>query len=972
MNDVVKEIVGYITHSGVSILDGAPGRGSGRYPLGSGENPHQHGSDDFLSRVQKLRDQNFNFTDPETGKRYSGDTAIAKSLGLSTTQFRVELQYANHMRKQQLREQARALLDKGYSRTEVAKELGFNNESSIRSLLNENSESRMLAAQKTAAFLKEKIDEHGMVDVGVGIERSLGVSKEKLKEALYILEKDGYKVYTGGIPTGDGKQTTLKAICTPETKHKDIYNYDKVYNIAADYSSHDGGDTFDPKFVYPASMDPSRIKINYAETGGKDKDGLIEIRRGVDDLSLGESHYAQVRILVDGTHYLKGMAVYSDNMPEGVDLIFNTNKSKGTPMLGEDKNNTVLKKISSDPDNPFGSLIKEGVIDPANPIKNEGGQSYYYDEKGKKHLSLINKRAEEGDWGAWADKLPSQFLAKQNRKLIKDQLELTYADKVKEFEEYDQLTNPTIKKSLLNAFADDCDTSAVHLKAVALPRQKYQVIIPITSMKDNEIYAPNYRDGETVALVRFPHGGTFEIPILKVNNKNSEGVKVITKNAKDAVGINSKVAERLSGADFDGDTVMVIPCNSSNSKVHITSRELTGPLKELKDFDPKIEYSTVGKPKGTYKVMHNTQNEMGKITNLIADMTIKGAPDSEIVKAVKHSMVVIDAEKHLLDYKQSEIDNDIKRLKKKYQEHVSADGKVSYGASTLLTRAKNEVSVPKKQGQRHVNKDGSTYYTLAKDLYYEVKKKTPLKDEKGRVLRDEKGAPIYEKVPGTNKIKYTPTGKVKMRTQQSTQMAEAKDAYELSSGTLVENMYADYANKMKSLAKKSRKTALETGDVKYSPTANKVYSKEAQHLKAEVQKAQSNAPLERRAQAIANSVVNAKKADNPDMTKAEISKQKQLALTQARAKVGAQRHSIEITDKEWEAIQAGAVSKTTLEQIIRFADMDKLKERATPRSKNGLSDVQIARIRSLAARGYTNEQIAKAVGVSASTVSKNL
>ena len=90
--------------------------------------------------------------------------------------------------------------------------------------------------------------------------------------------------------------------------------------------------------------------VRYADDVGSDgvkgieKDGVIELRRGVEDLDLNGNRYAQVRILVDGTHYLKGMAVYSDDMPDGVDVVFNTNKKKGTPALGP-KDNTVLKLI---------------------------------------------------------------------------------------------------------------------------------------------------------------------------------------------------------------------------------------------------------------------------------------------------------------------------------------------------------------------------------------------------------------------------------------------------------------------------------------------------------------------------------------------------------------------------------------------------------------------------------------------------
>ena len=122
-----------------------------------------------------------------------------------------------------------------------------------------------------------------------------------------------------------GQQTNQKVLCAPGTKHSEIYDYDRVHTLN-DYVSHDNGETFD-KFVYPKSMDSKRLMIRYNEDGGLEKDGIVEIRRGVDDLSLGDSHYSQVRILVDDTHYIKGMAVYSDNMPDGVGVVFNTNKT---------------------------------------------------------------------------------------------------------------------------------------------------------------------------------------------------------------------------------------------------------------------------------------------------------------------------------------------------------------------------------------------------------------------------------------------------------------------------------------------------------------------------------------------------------------------------------------------------------------------------------------------------------------------
>ena len=893
MNPVAEEI---LMHYGMP-------RRSGRYPWGSGDNPYQH-SGDFLSRIDELKSQ---------GLR---ETEIAEQLGLTTTQLRTQMSLAKDERRSLQVATAKGLREKGYSLNEIAEKMGFANDSSVRSLLNENSEARMNQAKTTADFLKKMIDEKGMIDVGTGVERELGISREKLNQALYILEMEGYPVYGGGVPqvTNPGKQTNIKVICPPGTEHREIYDFDNVHSVK-DYDQILGedGQKIRPAFQYPESMDSSRLKINYAEDGGIQKDGVIEIRRGVDDLSLGDSHYAQVRIMVDGTHYLKGMAVYSDDLPDGVDVLFNTNKKTGTPMTD------VLKKIKDDPDNPFGSLIKE-----------HGGQSYYIDKDGNEKLSLINKRAEEGDWGEWSDHLPSQFLSKQSMTLINKQLGLATADKVAEYDEICALTNPTVKKTLLKSFADDCDSAAVHLQAAALPRQKYQVILPLTTIKDTEVYAPNYKNGEQVALIRYPHGGTFEIPVLTVNNKQPEGKKVLGNTPKDAIGINSKVAERLSGADFDGDTVMVIP---TGGKIKITS---THPLKGLEGFDPKEKYG----PDSTtqpYKRMKNTQTEMGKVSNLITDMTLKGATEDELARAVRHSMVVIDAEKHNLDYKRSEQDNGIASLKKKYQGRVE-DGKYKEGAATLISRAKSEVSVPKRKGSPTINEDGSLSYKTAEDLTYVDKK----------------------------------TGKTKTRTQASTQMAETKDARTLSSGTPQEEAYASYANKMKSLANQARKEMVSTGKIPYSASAKAAYQSEVDSLNAKLNVALKNAPRERQAQVIANATVAAKKQANPDMTNAEIKKTNQQALTSARSQVGAERKPVVITDREWEAIQAGAISESKLTQILNNADIDSLRQRATPRATTTLSTAKQNKIASMSASGYSTSEIAEALGISTSTVSKYL
>ena len=885
-------------------------RRSGRYPWGSGKDPYQH-SGDFLSRVEQL------------SKSGMSEKEIAESMGLTTTQLRIQKSMAKEERRSLEVATAKGLREKGYSLKEIANQMGYTNDSSVRSLLNEGSEQRMNQSKETANLLKKQVDDKGMIDVGVGVERELGISREKLNTALYMLELQGYEVYGGGVPqvNNPGKQTNIKVLCKPGTEHKEIYNYDNVHSIT-NYTSHDEGKTFDT-FHYPASLDSKRLQVRYAEEGGIEMDGVIELRRGVKDLDLGGSHYSQVRILVDNTHYLKGMAVYADDLPPGVDVRFNTNKSKSKGKM------ECLKKIKDDPDNPFGSLIKAG------------GQSYYTDPKtGEKKLSLINKRADEGDWGEWADKLPSQFLSKQNLSLVKQQLGIARDAKQQEFDSIMSLTNPTVKKKLLQSFSDDCDSAAVHLQAASLPRQKYQVILPIRSMKDNEIYAPNYKNGEKVALVRYPHGGLFEIPILTVNNKQKDAINMMGKNALDAVGINSKVAERLSGADFDGDTVMVIPTH--NGKTKISSKP---PLKELEGFDPKMAYPE----RPGMKYMRNTQTEMGKISNLITDMTLLGASDAELARAVRHSMVVIDAEKHKLDYKQSEIDNGIASLKKKYQGHYDENGRYKEGAGTIISRAKSQQSVLKRQGSPIIDPEtGKQTWKVADDLTYEKR--------------------IVDKKTGEV------TTKTITRTQKSTKMYETDDAYTLVSKAKnpTELAYADYANAMKAMGNAARKAMVTTKDTPYNPEARAVYKKEVDSLEAKLNVALKNAPRERQAQTIANAIVQAKKKDNPDMTNKELKKVGQQALDAARRQVGAKKEQVVITDREWEAIQAGAISTNKLKKILDNADMDKVKQLATPKSSNKVNTQTISRIKALKANGYTNSEIANKLGISTSTVIKNI
>ena len=343
---------------------------------------------------------------------------------------------------------------------------------------------------------------------------------------------------------------------------------------------------------------------------------------------------------------------------------------------------------------------------------------------------------------------------------------------------------------------------------------------------------------------------------------------------------------------------------------------------------------------------------MGVITNLIIDMTIEGAGEDEIARAVKHSMVVIDAEKHKLDYKRSEYENDIDGLKRKWQK--KPDG--SYGAAaTLLSRAKSQQTVDKRQGSPTINPEtGELIWKTADDLYYEVKKKDPVTGKK-----------------------TIPTGKFKKRTQRSNKMLETSDARTLISeyNTPQEQAYADYANKMKSLANQARLEIVHTKDMKYDPVAKSTYQKEYDSLMAQLAKAKLNDPRERMAQVTTAAKVQSLINDNPDLAddKKQLRKIRQRELTKARLHVGAKRVPITISDREWEAIQKGAISASKLNSILKYTDTDRLKDLSMPKERKQLRPWQINKMKTMAAsNNYTLIEIAKALGVSSATVGKYL
>lgn len=867
----------YLAHYGIL-------RKSGRYPWGSG-GPEYASSNTFLGYDEQLR------------KKGLSEADRAKAFGITTTQLRAAKSIAKNEERQAQIGMAQRLRDKGMSNVAIGQRMGVN-ESQVRALLAPGAKDKADVLTATSNMLKERVAQDKYIDIGTGSEKLIGLSQTKLATAVSALESQGYGIhYLKVKQLGTGKDTTVKVLAAPGVSYSEVSkNRGDVKQIRA--FTEDNGRSYSV-IQTPLSVNSKRVAVRYAEQGGSDADGVIYVRRGIPDVTLGGAGYAQVRIAVDGTHYLKGMAMYRDDLPAGVDLMFNTNKSSTGNKLD------AMKKIKDDPENPFGASVRQ-LLDP----------------KTGKPRSAMNIVNEEGDWDSWSRNLSSQLLSKQSPKLAREQLAVTFEKKKAEFDEIMKLTNPAVRKKLLESFSDDVDSAAVHLKAAALPRQRSSVILPINSLSDKEIYAPNFRNGERVVLVRYPHGGIFEIPELTVNNRHPEARKALGQ-AKDAVGINSKVAQRLSGADFDGDTVLVIPNNNKKIK---TAPALEG----LKGFDPQHAYPAY---EGMKRMSARTkQIEMGLVSNLITDMTIRGATASELARAVRHSMVVIDAEKHNLNYRQSAIDNGIAQLKAKYQ------GSAKAGASTLVSRATSSVRV-------------------------EDRKPRPAKE--GGPIDRASGRKVFVK---TGETFVDAKGRTQKKTFESKRLAETDDAHTLSSGTPIEKVYADHSNRLKNLANQARLSMVNTKTIPYSPSAKVTYAKEVSSLRAKLEVAQRNRPLERQAQLIANAAVQAKRASNPGMEASELKKIQGMELTKARLRVGAGKKRIDITPSEWAAIQAGAISNNTLTQILSNADLDRVKELATPRTVSVMSDAKAVRARSMLALGYTQAEIADQLGVSLSTL----
>lgn len=928
----------YLAHIGKSVLDGAP-IGSGRYRWGSGDNPYQHAIEFYqmVSQIKKeARDEGKKLTYP----------AIAKMLDMSPKEFKNKMSNASAMFKSERNKRVYEAMDSGMSLREAEAATGIS-ESTIRKIMKERGKVVVTKNMEVAEKLKEYLKDNDAVDLGPGTELALGYSRDRIKAAVALLEETGeYKlsqVWTQQL-TGKGS-TNATVLAKADIPYQELREHPEMIKPITNTVVDTDGNVLVGIPQRFESVKSDRIYVNYAEDGGIDSDGIIEIRRGCPDLNLGDSHYAQVRIAVDDTHFLKGVARYNDNIPEGYDIMVQSNKKRGTPLCGEDDDFTVAKNMKKDPSNRFKATIKDE--DDLLMV-----QKYYFDENGNKKLSALNVVNEEGTWEKWSKSIASQLLSKEDPDLAKRQLALTLDQHTAELDSIKALTNPTVKKMLLEEYSNQADARAKELKASPFPGQHTRLLLPINSFKnDNECYCEDYPNGTVIYAVRYPHGGTFETAELVVNNNNPEGRKLMG-GAVDGIGVTPATRQRLSGADCDGDTVITFPRSAG---VILKTGKLP---KAMENFDPDV-YKL---PKEAPKMNEKYKNiQMGIVSNLITDMTIKiddrvrkrgymtAEEEDDIVRAVKASMVIIDAPKHRYDWKACCKDLRINDLKRKYQYDPETDKKPG-GASTLISRAKNTQDVWERKSRTGIYRTNTDPETGAKIVREkEPKNKTYIDPETGKVTVKE-GVRKKEKVA---------------------RMDLTDDARTLSSGTLMENIYADFANGEKRLANEARKEYLRTPRLKVDKNAKQTYKAEVDSLTTKLRQAKENAPLERYAVRLASATFKQACRDNPDLegNKDEKKKLRGRLTERARNAVGARKKKINITEREWEAIQAGALSENVLMDVLKNADSKQVRQYATPRTATrGLTTSQINTIKNMVDKGYTREQAAEAMCISVNQV----
>lgn len=106
-----------------------------------------------------------------------------------------------------------------------------------------------------------------------------------------------------------------------------------------------------------------------------EKEGIIEVRPGTKGIDLGECKFASAYIRVkDMYHYFKGMCIYSDNLPDGYDVI----------------------KYCRDPSDCLKALLN------ANEDDNLQGKVF--------NKGIMTKIKDNANWDAWAEEIKKHWM----------------------------------------------------------------------------------------------------------------------------------------------------------------------------------------------------------------------------------------------------------------------------------------------------------------------------------------------------------------------------------------------------------------------------------------------------------------------------------------------------------------------------------------------------------------------------------
>ena len=851
-------------------------------------------------------------------------TEMAKAFGISTTELRQRITAENHHKAEFRLWLAQEMSNPDEHITKSQMDEVFQSPAGTAARILSNGRSKKDAKMNEIHDkLVERVKEVKYLDIGEGTEIQLGLTRETLGGIVKTLEAEGYHTHTitrknltddtKGIKmvvlTKDGDLESVK-------KHKyDIRTLDAWYDPEGKLRD------IEP----PKQLDWDRVKIKYGDEGGVARDGMMQVRPGAEGLDLGDSRYAQVRIAVGGTSYMKGVAIvdHLQTFPPGTDIIFNTNKPKGTPR------EKVLKDLKGEvmSDNPFGAVIKS--------------------QKG--YINFVQK---EGDWNEWSAGLAAQMVSKQPDKFVKSQLDKTFDNIKRDFDSFKAIPNTAIQSYFLENYAKSLTTKANKLKTDGVEGERAQLLLSNPDLKPNEIYAPNYKNGETLYLIRYPHGGTFEIPVLTVNNNHQSSRKLLG-NAVDAVMVHPSAGQKLSGADYDGDTVYVLPANKNNP---ITSTTLPPALrKKVAEFDPEVYHRDVPENVNGGHLYRKkfTTDQMGIATNLISDMTTLKAPMGDIVDATLYSMVVIDSWKHNYDLKQAKQDFRINELKKKYQ------GAANAGSATVITRARSKVKV----------------YTHYDGTLERVKEKT-------RKVTGANGKTYNEKYYVLEDGTEVP----KKRTKEVRLMDITADANTLKSQfkNSTEDRYAAYANSLKALQNEAIKANAALKMPKRDPQAAKRYAQEVESITEKLRKAMSKAPIERQIELLAEQRYRhylRPEMDADDRKKLAARSRltaRKIVTGQTQGPKSKRSERLHLTDLEWEAILHNAVSPTTIKSVLKYTDDDEVREKVIPRGYQTIPAAKVSRARAMLSQTsggkpkYTYAEVAEALGVSVDALRDNI